>query len=230
MMNRNAAFEITRFGENAPRISCQKLRRPAAVARLAAGAALVPIVPAAGFMGFTRGSLFLARQNYFHAAVSGAAIRGRVRSEGLRIAVGMDAETAVREVCGSFSLQPVSHCLSAPLRQIHVSFAGPGIVRVSIQSDEECAGNGEIVLDLVHFALAFGSKGSLPGGKLDAPVAFRNDRSGIPAGAETGDVSFRAALREHGRRSENIGSVENFFHVGNLVGIFEQVGVLLSGN
>src|SRR2546429_9956605 len=53
MMNRNAAFEITRLGENAPRISREKVLRPAAVAWLAAGAALVPTVPAAGFMGFT---------------------------------------------------------------------------------------------------------------------------------------------------------------------------------
>src|SRR5205807_10595611 len=48
---RNADFEITRFGKNAPRISRQK---PAAAEWLAAGAAFVRIVPTAGFTGFTR--------------------------------------------------------------------------------------------------------------------------------------------------------------------------------
>src|SRR5713226_3747170 len=182
-MKRRAAFEITRFGENAPRISCQKLPRPAADAWIAGGAAFVPITTAAGLMGFTRAPLFLARQNDFHAAIFGAAVRSRVRSERLGVAVG----------------------LSAPLRQVHICFARPGIVRVSIQSDEKGAGNGQVVLDLVHLAFAFGSEGSLPGGKLDAPVTFRNDSAGIPTGTETGDVGFRAALREHGRRSENIG-------------------------
>src|SRR6266849_3513114 len=115
-MKRRAAFEITRFGENAPRISCQKLPRPAADAWIADGAALVPIVAAAGLMGFTRAPLFLARQNDFHAAVLGAAVGGGIRSEGLRIAIGVNTETAVREVGGSFSVQPAPHRLSAPLR------------------------------------------------------------------------------------------------------------------
>src|SRR5260370_6461133 len=97
-MKRRAAFEITRFGENAPRISCQKLPRPAADAWIADGAAFVPITTAAGLMGFTRAPLFLARQNDFHAPVLGAAVGGGIRSQGRRIALRVNTETACRDV------------------------------------------------------------------------------------------------------------------------------------
>ena len=59
MMKRSAALEINRLGENAPRISCQKLPRPAVAMRLAATVVLAPIAPAAGFKGLTRVSYSL---------------------------------------------------------------------------------------------------------------------------------------------------------------------------
>src|SRR5260370_24009825 len=105
-MKRRAAFEITRFGENAPRISCQKLPRPAADAWIADGAAFVPIVAAAGLMGFTRAPLFLARQNDFHAAVLGAAVGGGICSEGAPIALSVEKETAVPGSLGGFFFSP----------------------------------------------------------------------------------------------------------------------------
>src|SRR5882724_2109949 len=98
MMNRSAGFEITRFGENAPSTSCRKLTRPPTPDVLAA------MLPAAGFMVVTEGFLFLARQNDFYAPVLCSAFGSTVRCEWLGVAIGMNAETAVGEVRGSFSL------------------------------------------------------------------------------------------------------------------------------
>src|SRR5437763_16749652 len=98
MMNRNAALEITRFGENALSTSCRKTIRPPTADALAA------ILPAAGFMVVTVGYLFLDRQNDCYAPVLCSAFRRSVRCQWLEVDIGMNAETAVGEVRGSFSL------------------------------------------------------------------------------------------------------------------------------
>jgi hypothetical protein len=46
----------------------------------------------------TEGFLFLAREDDFYAPVFRAAFSGSVRNQRLGIAVGMNAETAVRKV------------------------------------------------------------------------------------------------------------------------------------
>src|SRR5260370_10561518 len=97
-MNLSAAFEITRFGENAPSASCRKLTRPPAAGALAA------ILPASGLMVVIAGFLFLARQDDFYAPVLRSAFRRSVRCEWFGVAIGMNAETAVREVCGCLFL------------------------------------------------------------------------------------------------------------------------------
>src|SRR5256884_1042694 len=90
-----------------------------------------------------------------YAAVLGPALGGRVGCDGLGVAVCLDSETIVREVCRSLPLQPVPYRLSAPHRQIHVTVVRAHVVGVSIQSDKQCAGNGQVVLDLIHLAFAF---------------------------------------------------------------------------
>src|SRR6266576_301916 len=101
MIKRRAPLEMMRLGENAPSTSWKKPTRPPAAGTLAA------MLPAPGFMVVTVGFLFLARENDFYAPVLRAAYRGGVRSQRLGVAVGMNAETAVRKVGRSFSLQPV---------------------------------------------------------------------------------------------------------------------------
>src|SRR6266404_4705346 len=152
MMNRNAAFEITRFGENAPSTSCRKLTRPPTSGALAA------ILPAAGFIVVTESLLFFAREDDFYAPILCSAFGCSVRCKWLGVAIGMNAETAVGEIRGSFSLQPITHGLGAPLRQVHVAFASPGIVGVSIQGNEQSAGNREVILDLIHLTFALCSE------------------------------------------------------------------------
>src|SRR5260370_37802484 len=98
MMKRKAAFEITRFGENAPSTSCRKLTR------LPAARALAAILPTAGFMVVTEGILFLARQDDFYTPVLCSAFGCSVRCEWLRVAIRIDAETGVGEVRGRSSL------------------------------------------------------------------------------------------------------------------------------
>src|SRR5882724_6789409 len=98
MMNRSAAFEITRFGEKAPSTSCRKLTRPPTAGALAG------ILPAAGFIVVTEGFLFFARQYDFYAPILCSAIRCTIRCKWLGVAIGMNAEAAVREIRGSFSL------------------------------------------------------------------------------------------------------------------------------
>src|SRR5256886_17614466 len=100
MMNRNAAFEITRLGENAPRISREKVLRPAAVAWLAAGAALVPTVPAAGFMGFTPAFYSLPDRMISTRRFLARPSAGAVGGAGLGAPYGLVFERFFREVVG----------------------------------------------------------------------------------------------------------------------------------
>src|SRR6266550_6006862 len=175
MMNRSAAFEITRFGENAPSTSCRKLTRPPTAD------ALTAILPAAGFMVVTEGFLFLARQNDFYAPVLCSAFGCSVRCKWLGVAIGMNAETAVGEVRGSFSLEPITHGLGAPLCQVHVPFSSAGIVGVPVQGDKQSTGNRQVVFDLIHLAFTVRREGSLAGVEFDAPVTPRNDGASVPA-------------------------------------------------
>src|SRR6266446_8440091 len=98
MIKRRAPLEMMRLGENAPSTSWKNPARPPA------GGAFAEIFAAAGFIVVTESFLFLARENDFYAPVFRAAFRGGVRSQRLGVAVGMNAETAVGEVRGSFSL------------------------------------------------------------------------------------------------------------------------------
>src|SRR5260370_12991204 len=121
----------------------------------------------------------------------------------------MNSETAVGEVGRSFPLQPIPDRLSSPLREVHVPLASSGIVGVSVQSDEQGAGNRQVVLDFVHLALAIRSERGLAGIEFDAPVALRNHRAGISARMEAANIGFGTCLRVHRGRSENIRTIQN---------------------
>jgi len=87
IMKRRAAFEITRFGENALKNDCRakRLARPAARrARIAAGAAFrfPSFAGRPAFMGFTPGSYSLPDKNDFTRRFLARPSAVVVRSEG----------------------------------------------------------------------------------------------------------------------------------------------------